>query len=270
MSINRQSPQQESGFTLIELMIVISIIAILASFALPSYLNYVNKAKAAEVSINIHQIALTYIDAAYQDKQGNLKAFDSPSIGAPPPAFTDKAGLYKTDHGFTLGSYVMGANSALAENSLPLVLIKAPNNDKKLLHALDSILAYEHSYLTPDIIAIKLTASLASSSGQSSAGAGAGTAAPQPQPQPQPNNQNTAANLAANTAGTTSGSSGSGTGTTGSGSSGSGSSGSGSSGSGSFGSGSSGSGSSSSSSSSTTPNCQNAPKGWIKNHLHGC
>jgi prepilin-type N-terminal cleavage/methylation domain-containing protein len=259
MSINRQSPQQESGFTLIELMIVISIIAILASFALPSYLNYVNKAKAAEVSTNIHQIALTYIDAAYQDKQGNLKAFDSPSIGAPPPAFTDKAGLYKTDHGFTLGSYVMGANSALAENSLPLVLIKAPNNDKKLLHALDSILAYEHSYLTPDIIAIKLTASLASSSGQSSAGAGAGTAAPQP------NNQNTAANLAANTAGTTSGSSGSGTGTTGSGSSGSGSSGSGSSGSGS-----SGSGSSSSSSSSTTPNCQNAPKGWIKNHLHGC
>ncbi|MDX7765400.1 prepilin-type N-terminal cleavage/methylation domain-containing protein [Aeromonas caviae] len=42
--------KRQSGFTLIELMIVVAIVAILAAIALPAYQSYVNKAKATELA----------------------------------------------------------------------------------------------------------------------------------------------------------------------------------------------------------------------------
>ena len=57
--------RKQAGFTLIELMIVIAIIGILASVALPAYQTYTKKAKFSEVVLAVGAIR-TAIDLCYQ------------------------------------------------------------------------------------------------------------------------------------------------------------------------------------------------------------
>ena len=67
--------KREGGFTLIELIIVMAIIAILASIAVPSYLSSMKAAKEAVLKEDLH-VMRSAIDSYTMDKQKAPQSLD--------------------------------------------------------------------------------------------------------------------------------------------------------------------------------------------------
>lgn len=83
--INPLLKKAQQAFTLIELMVVVAIIGILASVAIPLYLNYTVKAKLTE-AISLTSPALLAIGLACNDRTLGDTAIDNATFGLGEPA----------------------------------------------------------------------------------------------------------------------------------------------------------------------------------------
>jgi prepilin-type N-terminal cleavage/methylation domain-containing protein len=149
--------KQLNGFTLIELMIIISIIGILATIATPIYKRYVNEAKATDLLIHIHEISMLYIDALNTGQLSSSAQYKSSSEGLAPPAFSGRDALYSTKDGFNITSIMQKSTNGY----IPSLIIKSTNaNNKGILHALNHILKQKHAFLSPEIMIVVLSDSI--------------------------------------------------------------------------------------------------------------
>lgn len=104
--------QKIFGFTLVELMITMVIIAILASIALPSYQNYIRKAniKSAQTDLvslslvleNYYQRNLTYPNQDYLNTSALLVAFPQWSASTDIFDFSSESTTINGNKGYTL------------------------------------------------------------------------------------------------------------------------------------------------------------------------
>jgi type IV pilus assembly protein PilE len=72
----------QNGFTLIELMVTVAILAILASVAMPSYTNYVIRGKIPDAISNLSS-KRTQMEQYYQDNRTYLSGAVCPAAVAP-------------------------------------------------------------------------------------------------------------------------------------------------------------------------------------------
>ncbi|WP_336269022.1 pilin [Vreelandella arctica] len=123
--LNTRSKKQ-GGFTLIELMIVVAIIGVLASIAVPQYQNYVGRAQVSE-AISLMSPAKTAI-SEYYITRGEF------------PATNEQAGLSEPDE--MAGKYVASVDVSPGEPGVTVITMKG---DSVVTELQDATLVFEPS-----------------------------------------------------------------------------------------------------------------------------
>jgi type IV pilus assembly protein PilE len=116
--------QRHSGFTLIELMVTVAIVAILAAVALPSYTAYITRSKIQEATSNLLAMK-TKLEQFYQDNRTYVGACAAGTIAPLPPAYItgNAAGVMRY---FTITCPTLN-------NAPPSYTIQAAGNDKDII-----------------------------------------------------------------------------------------------------------------------------------------
>lgn len=97
--IKRKLCHQQTGFTLIELMIVVAVIGILAAIAIPNYSDYIKRGKAAEATSNLATLRVK-MEQYFQDNRTYIGGACSPTSGA--QYFTYTCSVAPTATAYTL------------------------------------------------------------------------------------------------------------------------------------------------------------------------
>jgi type IV pilus assembly protein PilA len=111
--------QQQSGFTLIELMIVVAIIGILAAIAIPSYMDYTRKAEVSELIVMAAPYKLGVAEALAAGE--DITTLDNATmVGAPTFAPTSIVGGLTVTNGVIALTAVTAANNGPGDLTLTL------------------------------------------------------------------------------------------------------------------------------------------------------
>lgn len=98
----------QNGFTLIELMIAVAIVAILAAIAIPSYSSYVNRSKLSEGADALAAVQIK-MESYYQ----NTQTYDNGGVCGVPPVnttnFTITCATNNNGQGYTYTASGTGA-----------------------------------------------------------------------------------------------------------------------------------------------------------------
>ena len=116
MFITAAPKPSQAGFTLIELMIVVAIVGILAAVAIPSYLNYTNKAKFSEVVQSTQPVKVA-IEACAQ-QQGGLANCATPGTNGIPADYAAVNGTtgYVASVTTTAGGVITATSQQISSN----------------------------------------------------------------------------------------------------------------------------------------------------------